>query len=397
MTSNNLPPDIRRDIKAVGSIPIINSLLEVVCRTTGMGFAAVARVTETKWVACMVRDEISFGLQPGGELEIKTTICDEIRHSNQPVVIDHVAEDNAFRTHPTPAMYGFQSYISFPITLQNGTFFGTLCAIDPKPAVLKNPQIMEMFRLFAELISFHLNAVDELAVSQEKLREQQKNAELREQFVAILGHDLRNPVGSIMMAAELLSGAELGEENLHIVHTIKNSSYRIAGLIDNMLDFARGRLGAGISLDRKNIDIHLLQKTLTQVTEELETVWPGRKIETILELQEPVNCDLDRLAQLFSNLLGNALMHGDVQQPTRVKATSDAEKFELTICNGGVKIAEDAQQKLFQPFYRGEDKTGKKGLGLGLYIASEIARAHAGKILLDSSDEQTCFTFAMPV
>lgn len=395
MASDSLPKDIQKDIDAVGKIPIIDSLLEVVCRTTGMGFAAVARVTETKWIACTLRDEISFGLKPGGELELKTTICDEIRQNRQAVIIDHVAEDKNFCGHHTPAMYGFQSYISVPIILKNGEFFGTLCAIDPRPAQLNNPQITGMFFLFAELISFHLNAIDELALSEARILEQQKIAELREQFIAILGHDLRNPVGSIMMAAELLSVSDVAEENLHIIKTIKNSSYRISGLIENILDFARGRLGSGISLDRK--ETRVLDKTLLQIIEELHTIWPEHIIETEINLAEPVNCDLDRLAQLFSNLLGNAIIHGIPGTAVKVKAFSDKEKFELSICNAGKPIPEADQQKLFQPFYRGEDKSGKKGLGLGLYIASEIAKAHAGTITVESDENQTCFTLVIPV
>src|SRR5665213_905404 len=80
--------DIKADIEAVSRIPIVQKLLEVLCRTTGMGFAAIARVTEDKWVACAVRDEILFGLEPGGELKIETTICNEIRQSGNAVVID---------------------------------------------------------------------------------------------------------------------------------------------------------------------------------------------------------------------------------------------------------------------------------------------------------------------
>ncbi len=105
---------IADDVAAVGRIDVAATILEVVCRTTGMGFAAIARVTEDRWVACAVRDEIAFGLVPGGELELQTTICDEIRQSGTPVAIDHVAQDAAFSGHPTPALYGFQSYISLP-------------------------------------------------------------------------------------------------------------------------------------------------------------------------------------------------------------------------------------------------------------------------------------------
>src|SRR6201995_1922676 len=101
----NNPISIQSDIENISQIPIIPSLLEVICRTTGMGFAAIARVTEDRWVACAVRDEIAFGLTPGGELAVGTTICDEIRQSGEAVVIDHVSEDAAFRSHPAPAQY----------------------------------------------------------------------------------------------------------------------------------------------------------------------------------------------------------------------------------------------------------------------------------------------------
>lgn len=158
--------DIPADVEAISRIKIVPKLLEVVCRTTGMGFAAIARVTEDKWVACAVRDEIEFGLKTGGELKIETTICDEIRKSGEAVVIDHVDGDENYAGHPTPLMYGFQSYISMPIIDRDGNFFGTLCAIDPKPAKLKNPETIGMFKLFAELISFHLNLAEQLMASE---------------------------------------------------------------------------------------------------------------------------------------------------------------------------------------------------------------------------------------
>jgi hypothetical protein len=100
------------DVKRIQELSIVPTILEIICRTTGMGFSAVARVTEDKWIACAVRDQIGFGLQPGGELQLETTICNEIRGHGQPVVIDEVAKDDIFCDHHTPKQYGFQSYIS---------------------------------------------------------------------------------------------------------------------------------------------------------------------------------------------------------------------------------------------------------------------------------------------
>lgn len=121
------------DVSAVQRVPGIEKMLEEVCALTGMGFAAVARVTSERWIACQVLDRIEFGLKAGDELVIKTTICDEIRRSGRGVYIDHVGANPEWRTHHTPALYGFESYVSVPILLDDGRFFGTLCAIDPNP------------------------------------------------------------------------------------------------------------------------------------------------------------------------------------------------------------------------------------------------------------------------
>ena len=159
------------DIEAVKQIPIVATMLEVICRTTGMGFSAIARVTQDRWIACSVRDEIQFGLKPGSELKVETTICNEIRDHGKAVVIDNVADDEHYNNHHTPKIYGLQSYISMPIFLKSGEFFGTLCAIDAKPAQLNNPKTIGMFSLFAELISFHLHSMDLLEKNDIALRD----------------------------------------------------------------------------------------------------------------------------------------------------------------------------------------------------------------------------------
>ncbi len=136
-----------------GSDPRIRPMLARVCELTEMGFAAVARVTDTRWIACQVVDKIEFGLEPGEELDLKTTICNEIRTHGQTVVIDNVQDQPEWRTHPTPVLYGFQSYISVPILLDDGSFFGTLCAIDPEPHELSSSGIMVTMQDFARQIA----------------------------------------------------------------------------------------------------------------------------------------------------------------------------------------------------------------------------------------------------
>jgi signal transduction histidine kinase len=383
------------DIVAIARIDAVQKILEVVCRTTGLGFSAVARVTETRWIACAVRDEISFGVQPGGELQVQTTICNEIRQTGQLVAIDHVAADDNFCRHPTPEKYGFQSYISVPIILPDGQFFGTLCAIDPRPARVNTPETIGMFKLFADLIGMQLHSQERMAASEAALLSERETAQLREQFIAVLGHDLRNPLAAIHSGVELLRTMPQTQEAGEFLDMIQRSSARMAGLIDNVLDFARGRLGGGLVLTR-TIDANL-GAALEQVVAELRTAWPKRTIHREIALSEPVSCDTARIAQMLSNLLANALTHGDPASPVWVRAQTSGSDFALSVTNEGHTIPPRVLEQLFQPFTRGAAKPGQQGLGLGLYIAAEIARAHQGVLDVTSSDGRTCFTFSMPI
>ena len=212
-----LAQDFQADVEAVSRIDAVPTILQVVCRTTGMRFAAIARVTEERWIACAVLDEMDLGLRPGGELELETTICHDIRRNREPVIIENVAEDELWSQHATPEMYGFQSYISVPIILADDSFFGTLCAIDPRPVRLKTPEILGMFRLFAELIAKHIDADRKVAIAESALTEERATSELRDQFIAVLGHDLRAPMRGINCFADLLLKVSLDEDAASMV------------------------------------------------------------------------------------------------------------------------------------------------------------------------------------
>lgn len=390
---SNIHINIDADVAAIGKIDIVPQLLEVVCKTTGMGFAAIARVTEDRWVACAVRDEIEFGLLPGGELKVETTLCHEIRQHKKPIVIDHVAEDLLYAHHHTPQMYGLQSYISIPIITKGGQFFGTLCAIDPNPADLNKVEIINMFGLFADLIAFHLHALEELDYKEQQLIEAKNTAELRDKFIAILGHDLRNPVAAVLNVAELLLRMPVEDRVKKMATIVQRSTKRMSGLIENILDFARGHLGNGIKLELSEQES--LEEIFSQIVEELRTVSPDYKIEIQFNLRKTFNSDGKRIAQLLSNLLSNALTHGKAGELVEVLVQADEDGFLLSVTNRGDKIEKHIMDKLFQPFYRGDIEPTQQGLGLGLYIASEIAKAHKGKLDVVSTDEFTCFTFRM--
>jgi sigma-B regulation protein RsbU (phosphoserine phosphatase) len=165
-------------------------------------------------------------------------------------------------------------------------------------------------------------------------------------------------------------------------------------LIENVLDFARGRLGGGFVITRDSEKP--LKPILLQVIEELREVHPERDVTVHIDLLEPVECDPQRIGQLLSNLLGNAFVYGTPTSPIQVRARAESGRFELSVANGGEAIESPALERLFQPFFRGKVRGSREGLGLGLYICSEIAKAHSGTIDVTSNSEMTCFTLRMP-
>jgi sigma-B regulation protein RsbU (phosphoserine phosphatase) len=170
---------------------------------------------------------------------------------------------------------------------------------------------------------------------------------------------------------------------------VHSSSKRIQEMIDNIMDLARGRLGGGITLSSETVKLDIL---LQEVAEELKVIWPERTISFDFKTDKEIQCDRGRIAQLASNLIGNAITHGAEDSPVTVTAKSNDSYWEISIANQGAKIPEHALALLFHPFHREQSHASQNGLGLGLYIASEIAKAHKGELSVKSDEKLTCFT-----
>lgn len=386
--------DFQDDLDAVGSLDVVPTIFEVIRLITGMGFIAIARVTESRWVTCQALDNIGFGLKPGDELRVETTICHEIRQSQQLVAIDHVAENKIWVGHHTPLIYGFQSYISVPIILADGSFFGTLCAIDPNPASVENFRVIGTFKLFADLIARHLDAREKFIETEHRLSEAVETAQLRDQFIAVLGHDIRNPIASIAAGAKILRRSVSDDQGRTVLGLMQQSVVRVANIVDNVLDFARGRLGGGIML---RPTVASLATTLETIVAELRAIHPTRTIETSFSLSDEIHVDHARIGQLFSNLLANAIVHGSPDGLIRTYASDRGGALDLWVANTGEPIPPEDLDRLFQPFKRRETHANTEGLGLGLYIAAQIAEAHDGTLIVRSSEEETRFTLRIPL
>jgi len=218
-------------------------------------------------------------------------------------------------------------------------------------------------------------------------------SELREQFIAVLGHDLRNPLAGIEAGLRRMQ-RNGGADAAAVIELMLKSVGRMKNLINDVLDLTRSRLGGGFNLEiEQGRD---LRPTIRHVIEELQVAYPDSVIEARFDITQPVDCDHERIGQLLSNLLGNALSHGAEGAPIRVEAVTCGGEIRISVANAGEPISSVAMERLFQPFYRGEVRSSLQGLGLGLYIASQIAQSHGGTLSVTSDADQTVFTFVMP-
>ena len=390
-----MPDSLSSHVKEIQSMAAVPRMLETVAALTGLRFVCIAHVTANSWTTCAVYDQLGFGLEPGAQLDVTTTLCEEVREKRQAIVIDCVRDSECYRDHHTPRIYGFQSYFSIPIFRPDGFYFGTLCGLDPNPARLSEGAIVPALTLFAELVSRQLESERSLDAARTALLSERDTAELREQFIAVLGHDLRTPLSAVLSGAELLAMRHDDPLTRKVVANMRSSALRMSGLVDNVVDFTRGRMGSGLALElsrHPSVDL-----VLEQVIDELRSVYPDSAIDSDIAPGLVLHCDPQRLAQLLSNLIKNALVHGAPGHPVGVRAGIEDGGFVLDVSNAGPQLEPAVIDQLFKPYWRARSRRGDDGLGLGLYIVDQIARGHGGALGVVSDGSRTTFTFSMPL
>jgi sigma-B regulation protein RsbU (phosphoserine phosphatase) len=229
------------------------------------------------------------------------------------------------------------------------------------------------------------------------IESRKRAAEFQERFVAILAHDLRNPLAAIDMGVALLRRTA-EPRAARVIGRLESSTARMSRMIEQILDFTRSRLGGGLEVRPTSVD---LREVLTQVIDEIRSAHPSRAI--VLECPSPIEgvWDRDRLEQVFSNLIANAIHHGLAGTVATVAARVDGSRVMVSVHNDGLPIPEDLRSKLFDPFRRGsqDSRTAQTaGLGLGLFISREIVIAHAGSIDVQSTAASgTTFRVELPL
>jgi sigma-B regulation protein RsbU (phosphoserine phosphatase) len=235
----------------------------------------------------------------------------------------------------------------------------------------------------------------ELAATREQLEvalaQAQDRALFAEQMMGVVSHDLRNPLNVITMSTYLLERMTLGEREAKVLTRVAQSARHAERLINDLLDFTQVRLGRGLSLHPAPIRLH---DVVADAVSSLRVGFAGQVIEHVHRGDAACSCegDAERLAQVIGNLVRNAVNYGDPDRPITVGSCSDGGRCELWVHNFGPPIPPETLALLFAPMVRGGDHTAR-GVGLGLYIVREIARAHGGGVQVRSAaQEGTTFT-----
>ncbi|WP_138933936.1 GAF domain-containing sensor histidine kinase [Roseovarius arcticus] len=386
--------DFQSDIQMLAGSDLVGTILETVMLATNMRFAAVARVTADRWVACRTVDEVNFGLVEGDEIEIQSTFCQSVRETSKKVLFNDTATDDVYGDHPIAAKFGIVSYASIPIHRSDGSFFGTLCAIDTEPRDVKHPRAVAMLEMFANVIGQSLETEERLEAQEQLVAQERELARIQEEFVAVLGHDLRNPVAALDAGFRQLDKEPLTDRAREILPLMRSSLHRMNDLIENIMMHAKARLGGGIRISAT--PEAPLAEAITQIVEEIRVASPEHKILLDLSFDRPVSCDAPRVAQAISNLLSNAVRYGTLGAPIKVQGLISECSIEISVANQGEAVPNELRGNLFHPFQRGACANGE-GLGLGLYIASCIAVAHGGEIEVICESGTTTFAFKVPV
>ncbi|RKG92322.1 PAS domain S-box protein [Corallococcus sp. CA053C] len=243
-----------------------------------------------------------------------------------------------------------------------------------------------------------VGAMQDVTGRHEAEMEARRRAEFEQLLIGIVGHDLRNPISAITMAATVLARREDADpRDQKAVARILASAERAHRMLRDVLDFTQARLGGGIPMSPRGVD---LMELVRQVMDEVQQAHPDRRLEVDHRGDAHVSCDPDRLAQVITNLVNNALAYGEAGCPVRVRLRGQQEGVTLAVNNQGRPIPRALMPHLFEPLKRAEVSEGSRlahGLGLGLFIVKHIVDAHGGRLRVRSTEQDgTTFLVHLP-
>jgi signal transduction histidine kinase/PAS domain-containing protein len=310
------------------------------------------------------------------------------------VIVTDIETDPLWERYRDAAKpFGLRACWSQPIAATDGEILGTVALYYREPRA-PTPSELEAIEGCARVARIALERHRDEDVRRRLVDELRETVRLNELMVGIVGHDLRNPLQAIITAAAMAGKVADDAHRLRLLDRVQSSAGRMGRMIGQILDLTRARQQGGITLTRGPTDLSTLART---VASEVELAYPQRRLVVEIAGDAAGEWDGLRLSQVLSNLVCNAMQHGDASRPVELRVEGGRDEVTLRVQNAGA-IPKDKLPWLFDAFRRGNDHgIGSQGLGLGLFISKEIVVAHGGRIEVTSNqDEGTRFDIALP-
>jgi sigma-B regulation protein RsbU (phosphoserine phosphatase) len=377
--------------------------------------------TAPRPAAELLYDEAACGLlladSDGVVLEVNTTLCSWLRRRREELVGTRRFQDLLtvggrmfWQTHLQPLLRMQASVAEVKLDLQRSEG-------DPLPVMVniaernwEGQRLLHVALFVAEdrhkyereLLLQRKRAEDlaaQHARDQEELAEAHAQAEDRAQFaeqlVGMVSHDIRNPLSVIQMSAVLVARGVGPEQQQLALDRITRSVRRMQHLIGDLLDFSQARLGRGLSVNRREVE---LQQPIADAVSELAIAFPQSRIQQERNGEAQCHADPERIVQAIGNLVANAVNHGSPDQPITVRSEVGHGVFRISVHNAGAPIPPEVAPRLFEPMVRGAAHGASKGVGVGLFFVREIVRAHGGTVQVHSTErEGTTFWIELPL
>ncbi|HAT91212.1 MULTISPECIES: GAF domain-containing sensor histidine kinase [Sphingobacterium] len=364
-------------------------ILEALCGHTKMRYGMIRKKDGRKWGNWCVYDYHSQKIvNKNSEHYVK--IYQEIRKGFSPIYIDDTEQCSVDEWTQVLHEFGLKSYISYPIINKNNSIVGHLSFMNAEPVHFDPIKLETLLPVCSDLIAIDFKTIIERRNTRKKLEQELNYSKNRELVLSSLAHDLNNPVSIVKVISQYLGENIKDESQKNLIKKIQEASSRVKGVIDDILDFSSIRLQN--KLIRIN-DHYRMDALIKQILSEFE-VLHNRALIANINLPVDVPCDHQKMGRAFTNLIGNAIKHGNPFQNIEINAFIQKENFIFSVTNEVSYPQYSDLKDLFKPFVKG---VNSNGLGLGLFIVSEIVKIHKGKIAVNLKDNKITFNLMIPI
>jgi len=408
-------------------LPAFPAVLKALRGLSQMRFAALVRITDRQWQPYMVDDQANLGIEAGDVWPIENTLCGEVLELNAPVSQPSVPLDLAGENaaHMVNAL-GIRCHFSYPVFDADGSFFGVLCMMDTVPCHPMSFAVIDAVSAFSQLVGADISRARASAISpssdaaptdsaaaqvptrreSEPSRQGQTSAHaepvgsgappsVQSRVLSVMGHDLRNPMHSLMAAIEMIQLKPMDQRLERLMGMVHGSASRLGELAQQTLDFTRLQMLGELPV--QIVPSHDPVGNIKSLIKAVRASYPQREVVEDIDACPAADLDPARLEQAMASVLTHAIKHCGADQQVSVVARGQDGALEIVVSVPGYILDAAMLANVFNPFAQEGGEAQTAHLGVGLYLARAVALAHGGDLVATQAGNDARFVFAVPI